>query len=66
MYKYEDSLLITDIDPLIDYICSTTVNAREILAGSKLKDFRRSLEARLAADGAIYVAKDAGVFEAVK
>jgi hypothetical protein len=66
LYKYEDSLLITDIEPLIDYICSTTGNAKDILVGDKLKDFRNFLKNKLSTEGVLHITKDSGVFEAMK
>ena len=60
--RYEDSLVVTDIEPLVDYVLSTIGNAKEILTDEKLESFRDFLNEKLDRDGSIFITKDTGVF----
>jgi SAM-dependent methyltransferase len=62
--RYEDSLVITEADPLIAYILSGMNNAKSILVGDKLAEFIRFVEQELTLHGAIHVTKESGMFEA--
>ncbi|MCZ8522658.1 MULTISPECIES: MerR family transcriptional regulator [Paenibacillus] len=64
--RYEDHLLVDDAEPLIAYITSTPMNAKELLVGPALEGFREELQHRLAREGSIYITKDTGYFWAVK
>ncbi len=61
--RYEDSLVITEIEPLIDWAMSW---AKPIFAGGKLDDFLSFLEQEMALQGAIQVSKDPGIFKALR
>lgn len=58
---YEDSLEITEVQPLFDYIMSCHGNQREILS-HRLDAFKEYLQELLQKQGAIHVTKDAGLF----
>lgn len=61
LHRYEDSLVITDAEPLIAYIRSMSVGSD--LNSDNLIAFVRQ---ELARDGAIHITKDSGMFEAVR
>jgi len=60
---YEDGLVITEADPLVAYVLST--RAKPVLVGDRLAEFVRFVEQELADQGAIYVTKASGIFEAL-
>ncbi len=62
LYRYDDALVVTEPEVLIDYILSGA--AKEVFVGEKLKRLRELLEQELAAHKAIYITKDSGLFEA--
>lgn len=58
---YEDGLVVTEAEPLINYILSTKT-ARAVLVGDKLIEFRQFVEQELASHGSIYLTKSTGLF----
>lgn len=58
---FEDSLVIDQAEPLIDYILSCHGNQRELIL-PRLEEFRRYLEAELEKNGPLHVTKQAGMF----
>ena len=60
--RYEDALEVTEAAPLVDYIRSGT----DMLTGEKLDALTRFMQQELEERGVIRIAKDTGVFEAVK
>jgi ubiquinone/menaquinone biosynthesis C-methylase UbiE len=64
MIRYEDNLLVTEIEPIIDYICSS-IRASE-LSEEAIFEIRSELETELKEKGSIFIRKDSGLFEAVK
>jgi len=64
--RYEDYMLIDEVQPLIQYMTSTPMNARKILVGEKLDQFTTYLQAKIAEQGSLYVTKDSGFFLARK
>jgi ubiquinone/menaquinone biosynthesis C-methylase UbiE len=64
MRRYEDSLQITEIEPLMAYIGSGLRAAQ--LSEPALAELRSNLEGELQSKGALFVTKDSGLFEAVK
>lgn len=62
--RYEDNLQVTRIDPIIAYLCSA-VSVSDI-DEIELEKLRLELDAQLAKDSKIFIAKDSGVFEAAK
>lgn len=59
--QYEDSLIVDQAQPLVDYIMSCHGNQNEIL-GPRLAEFKHYIEVKLKEDGAIRITKDAGLF----
>jgi ubiquinone/menaquinone biosynthesis C-methylase UbiE len=62
--RYPDSLVVTDVDPVISYIRSG-IAASDLLE-DELKRVRRDLETELQEKGRILISKDSGLFEAIK
>ncbi|MDY6878047.1 MAG: class I SAM-dependent methyltransferase [Chloroflexota bacterium] len=62
--RYKDALVITEADPLVAYVLSTT--AKSTLVGDRLAEFVKHVERELTLYGAIYVTKDSGIFEALR
>ncbi len=62
LYRYDDALVITEPEPLVEYILSGS--ARTIFVGEKLQRLRDLLKQELATRQAIYITKDSGLFEA--
>jgi SAM-dependent methyltransferase len=61
--RYEDSLVVTEAQPLIDYFNSTS--RRERATPEQIAAMRAYLEAEITAHGAIRMTKDAGVLIAL-
>jgi hypothetical protein len=61
LHRYEDSLEITQVEPLIDYVQSTV---RMPIDTENLAEFRRLICQEIQRHGAVRIAKCAGVFEA--
>ncbi|WP_160686987.1 methyltransferase domain-containing protein [Clostridium sp. C2-6-12] len=64
LLRYEDSLIVSEIEPIINYLYSTTGNSKEILVGENLKNFESFVESKMKATGDIFITKDTGVFKA--
>ncbi|WP_027632680.1 MerR family transcriptional regulator [Clostridium hydrogeniformans] len=62
LLRYEDSLVVTKVEPLVDYVLSTMGNAREILVDEKLTLFREFIQEEIDKNGSIFITKDTGVF----
>jgi SAM-dependent methyltransferase len=62
--RYEDSLLVTEAEPLVAYILSLVGHARSVLVGEKLVELTTFVERELADKGAIRITKDPGLFKA--
>jgi hypothetical protein len=62
--RYEDNLRITEIEPLMAYIHSSSRITE--FSESALAELRSELERELQSSGALMVTKDAGLFAAVK
>jgi SAM-dependent methyltransferase len=62
LYRYEDGLVITEVGPLVAYVLSTSAGKDSI--GGKVAEFTQFLEDELAAQGAIHITKETGMFEA--
>lgn len=63
---YEDSLKITDVEPLVNYVLSFTGmgNVQEIIRGEKLEKFKKFIQSKMDQDGCINISKAVGVFVA--
>ena len=64
MSRYEDSLNVTEIEPIMAYLRSS-IRATE-LSQTEMARIRASLEEELKEKGKIFIQKDAGLFEAIK
>lgn len=64
LLRYEDSLIVSEIEPIINYLYSTTGNSKEILVGENLKSFKSFVESKMKVTGDIFITKDTGVFKA--
>jgi ubiquinone/menaquinone biosynthesis C-methylase UbiE len=62
--RYEDSLHVTEIEPIIVYLCS--VIGSSDLNTNELEKIRAELETRLEQEKMIFISKDSGLFKAVK
>jgi ubiquinone/menaquinone biosynthesis C-methylase UbiE len=62
--RYEDNLEITEIEPIMAYICSG-MRVSE-LSEEELVGLQRDLENELEEKGRIFISKDSGLFEAIK
>jgi ubiquinone/menaquinone biosynthesis C-methylase UbiE len=60
--RYEDALVVTEAEPLIEYIRSGRAKTRFV--GERLQRLRDVVNQKLAAHGAIHISKDSGLFEA--
>jgi len=63
LHRYQDSLEITEVEPLVDYVQSTIF--MHLNAGD-LAEFRRIVREEIDLHGAVLIAKSAGIFEARK
>lgn len=63
LHRYPDALVVTETEPLIDYVLSTA--ARDaLMQNGRLESLRAHIENMLAERGAIHITKDSGTFEA--
>jgi SAM-dependent methyltransferase len=62
--RYEDSLIVTEVEPIMAYIRSS-IRAAD-LSEEELVKVRSNLEKELQEKGSIFIRKDSGFFEAVK
>lgn len=64
-YDYEDNLVVTESEPLIQYLYSTSGNINEILKG-KYKQFEEYIKEELDKRGSLFISKTSGLFESRK
>ncbi|MDI6617772.1 MAG: methyltransferase domain-containing protein [Clostridiales bacterium] len=64
--RYEDSLIVGEPGPIIDYIFSISGRIRRILTGEKLKNLYDFLANEIKRTGGIHITKDTGFFHARK
>jgi len=62
--RYEDNLMVTELQPLMDYIRSGMRVAE--LSENELAALQVDLEKELQEKGSIFITKDSGLFEAIK
>lgn len=62
MHKYQDALVITEEEPLLQYILSATGNMNDILVGDMLQKFRVFLQERIAEEDGLHITKNIGLF----
>jgi ubiquinone/menaquinone biosynthesis C-methylase UbiE len=63
---YEDSLAITEAEPLLQYMCSMSSLSEVDWTDEKIAALRVVIETRIAQEGAIQIRKDNGMFVAVR
>ena len=61
LHRYESALIVTEAEPLVAFVASM---AGAKMSGAQRAAFTRAIEQRIAADGAIHITKDTGLFEA--
>jgi SAM-dependent methyltransferase len=61
LHRYESALVVTEAAPLVAFIASM-IGAE--LTGGRRAELTQLVEQRIAADGAIHITKDTGLFEA--
>lgn len=66
MKRYEDSLIVTEIWPIVDYIFSMPGNVRESFNSERLQELNKYLKGKIATEGEIYITKDTGFFKGRK
>ena len=64
LMRYEDVLHVTEVGPIIDYLCSGFQGSEVIQ--DEVEKIRKELEVRLREDKMIVISKDSGLFEAIK
>lgn len=64
LFIYEDSLLVNEVEPLIDYIYSTHGNVQYLLKNKK-EELTLFLRNKLSFGGDIYIRKSSGLFKAL-
>lgn len=62
--EYEDSLLVTDAEPLISYILSCHGNQNQFIL-ERYNEFKNYVKKQMGSDG-FYITKDAGIFICAK
>jgi len=62
--RYEDNLIVTEVEPIMAYIRSS-IRAADV-SENELAIVQADLEKELKENGRIFIQKDAGLFEAVK
>lgn len=62
LLQYQDQLLVHEAEPLIEYMTSTPMNAREKLIGPALERFRDHVERLLQQAGSLRMTKENGTF----
>lgn len=65
LHRYESRLAVTEAEPLLAYIASSS-ELQQMLRGDLRDKARQYLERQIAAQGAIHITKDAGMFAARK
>jgi SAM-dependent methyltransferase len=63
LHRYEDGLVVTEVEPLVAYVLSSR---RSALIDKDPQALARLIERKMEAEGAIYITKASGLFEARK
>ena len=64
--RYEDSLIVKETGPLIDYIFSMPGNIKQMFDSSKLQDLIEFLDKEIEESSGIFISKDTGFFQGKK
>ncbi|MBL4935486.1 methyltransferase domain-containing protein [Clostridium sp. YIM B02515] len=65
LHTYEDSLIVDDYKPILDYILSCHGNEHEMLEG-RYEEFEKHIKAKVSKTGKFRISKQAGMFEGIK
>jgi ubiquinone/menaquinone biosynthesis C-methylase UbiE/DNA-binding transcriptional MerR regulator len=60
--NYEDSMVVTEAKPLLDYILSIPLKTNELLSETKIKKFEKFIQQKILKTGGIHITKEAGLF----
>jgi hypothetical protein len=60
--RYDDSLIVTDAAPIMDYIISKSDNIKSFFTDEVLEMFMRYLEEEIKINRGIHITKDTGMF----
>jgi ubiquinone/menaquinone biosynthesis C-methylase UbiE/DNA-binding transcriptional MerR regulator len=66
LYNYKDSLKVTEVEPLMDYILSAPGNFNELLTEKDFKELEELFRDIIEKEGYMFITKDSGVLEAKK
>lgn len=66
LYRYKDSLKVTEVEPLLDYVLSAPGNLNEILTEKDFKELEELFRNIIEKEGYMFITKDSGVIEAKK
>lgn len=64
--RYEDNLIVTEAEPLVDYIFSMPGNVKNTFTEQKLKKLINFLQNKISKTGGIFISKDTGFFRGIK
>lgn len=64
LHRYEDSLAVTEGDPLIAYILSSVGDAEAVLVSDRLEELKSYVEAELSSQRVLRIMKQVGLFVA--
>lgn len=62
LLQYQDELMVNEAEPLLEYMTSTPMNARDKLVGPALARFREHVERLLKQAGTLRMTKENGIF----
>ena len=63
--RYEDSLVVDEAEPIVNYVLSCHGNQRELLDG-RTEQFKQFIEDKIKRAGFITITKEAGIFRCRK
>ncbi|MBZ9686318.1 MerR family transcriptional regulator [Clostridium estertheticum] len=66
IYRYKDSLKVTEVEPLMDYVLSSPSNLNEILNEKDFEELKELFKNNIEKHGYMFITKDTGVIEAKK
>jgi len=62
--RYEDSLIVTEVEPLVRYVQSMMIG-KSVISPNRFNEFTEFVTREIAIKGSITLTKDSGIFEAV-
>ena len=64
--RYDDNLIVTEAEPLIDYVFSMPDNSKNSLNLKRREEFECFIKEEIKKNGSIFITKDTGFFKAIK